>query len=383
MPYMKILPIYISVTIFVGITGFESIAQKQGEIDPKQVGHGYDFEGNGKDLKSQEQDILYQLSDSTNKLEEALVSDMDEIIRLLGIQKKYLESKDSRHTYDRISFDDKKLRETINTLHRIILGEEDISSLDLYRVAGEDYHGNVHFTAYYTPVLEARWQADSVFKYPIYRKPDTWNGSRPTRMMIDHEYVLFNRNLELAWTSNLLDNYFLQVQGSGFLQFEDSSTFLLLFEGQNGYAYTSIGKYMVNQGYIAADEISLPAIRNWFYHNPDSIHPILNRNESYTFFKLTEGKIKGAANTELVPGHSIAVDPKFITYGAVFLAKIPILNDQGNLVKHEYRLVSAQDRGGAIKGPGHIDLYEGVGETAELRAGRLHHYGKLWLILSK
>ena len=247
--------------------------------------------------------------------------------------------------------------------------------ITLFRIEGEDGRGNVHFTSYYTPVLEARRERDNTFRYPIYRKPSKWESGRPTRAMIDGENVLNGLGLEIAWTSDLLENYFLQVQGSGYLQFEDGSSILLLFRGQNGYAYTSIGNYLVRNGYIEAADISLPSIRTWFEKYPDSLESVLYRNESYTFFEPFEDVPKGAANTILVAGHSIAVDPKFIPYGAVLLAKVPILDQDGVLLSHEYRLLTAQDRGGAIKGPGHVDVYAGVGKEAERKAGSLHHYG--------
>jgi membrane-bound lytic murein transglycosylase A len=347
----------------------------------EQLGHGYDFEGNGKDQNGQKQNFVYQLWPTTNQFNETLKSNVDETIKALTIQKNFLKSRNNIHSFENLSFSDDKLAWTVNTLIELITEGEQSQKLNFYRLAGEDNLGNVHFTAYYTLVLEARNKKDSIHKYPIYKLPKSWKSLRPTRTMIDEKGVLKDQGLELAWTTSLLDNYFLQVQGSGYLKFEDGSHSLLLFEGQNGYSYTSIGKYMVKQGYIEASNISLPAIREWFDQNPDSLHAILNLNESYAFFEISQKKIKGAANTELVPGHSIAVDPKYIPYGAVLLAKIPILNEMGELEKHEYRLLTAQDRGGAIKGPGHIDLYEGVGDVAEKKAGSLHHYGTLWLIL--
>ncbi len=41
----------------------------------------------------------------------------------------------------------------------------------------------------------------------------------------------------------------------------------------------------------------------------------------------------------------------------------------------------AQDKGGAIKGSGHIDWYQGIGEKAHDYASHLKHYGRIWLLL--
>ncbi|MFT6405404.1 MAG: membrane-bound lytic murein transglycosylase A, partial [Marinomonas primoryensis] len=57
------------------------------------------------------------------------------------------------------------------------------------------------------------------------------------------------------------------------------------------------------------------------------------------------------------------------------------LDAYGNLIGHEFRLLLAQDKGGAIKGSGHIDWYQGIGEEARFHAGQLKQFGKVWLLL--
>ncbi|MFM9746048.1 3D domain-containing protein [Streptomyces brasiliscabiei] len=36
-----------------------------------------------------------------------------------------------------------------------------------------------------------------------------------------------------------------------------------------------------------------------------------------------------------------------------------------------------------MKGAGHIDWYQGIGEEAHFHAGQLKHFGKVWLLLPK
>ncbi|MBK7408084.1 MAG: hypothetical protein IPJ40_08480 [Saprospirales bacterium] len=43
----------------------------------------------------------------------------------------------------------------------------------------------------------------------------------------------------------------------------------------------------------------------------------------------------------------------------------------------------AQDVGGAIRGPGHIDIYSGTGQEGQRMAGNRMHYGMVWLLLPK
>jgi membrane-bound lytic murein transglycosylase A len=47
------------------------------------------------------------------------------------------------------------------------------------------------------------------------------------------------------------------------------------------------------------------------------------------------------------------------------------------------RFVLNQDTGGAIKGPGRVDIFFGQGPDAELTAGNLQHEGELYFLLRK
>jgi len=90
----------------------------------------------------------------------------------------------------------------------------------------------------------------------------------------------------------------------------------------------------------------------------------------------------GAANVPLTPLYSAAVDPSIIPLGSILLAQVPKLDAYGNLIGHEFRLLLAQDKGGAIKGSGHIDWYQGIGERSPLfMQVNSSNLGKVWLLL--
>ena len=59
------------------------------------------------------------------------------------------------------------------------------------------------------------------------------------------------------------------------------------------------------------------------------------------------------------------------------------INDRGRFIRHEFRIILAQDTGGAIKGPGRIDWYKGIGQEAKERAQYMSHYGKVWILMPK
>lgn len=389
MQYQLVLSLLL-VSLLTSFTALHAQSKKNYQSLP--LGHGYEFVGNGKSPTAPTLSKVYTkipIADNTcSDLAIMQWSSLPDLTQAIEVIQKYLQKKNPAHsrqvgnlkvTNQQLVNVAKKLTDWKNGGNALSFCE----LFDTYQLKGEDDKGHVHFTSYYTPLLQASRKKDAYYKYPIYRKPASWGGKRPTRKAIDQYGALAGKGLELAWTSSLLDNYFINVQGSGYVEFQDGQRKLLIFKGQNGYGYTSIGKYLVAQGHVAPDKISLQAIRDWFAIYPDSLHTILNKNRSYAFFEFSNKQPTGATATPLVQDHSIAVDPRYIPYGAVLLARVPILDATGQFTHHEWRLLFAQDKGGAIKGTGHIDLYAGAGLPAERKAGALHHYGNLFILLPK
>ena len=106
-------------------------------------------------------------------------------------------------------------------------------------------------------------------------------------------------------------------------------------------------------------------------------------NPSCPFFGETDKAPQGSANVDVQPGYSVAADMKLIPAGACLLAEVPRLDAEGILQGHDLRILFVHDTGGAIKGPGHLDLYHGLGREAGMAAGDLHHYGRVWLLLAR
>ncbi|MEM7103772.1 MAG: murein transglycosylase A [Bacteroidota bacterium] len=346
-------------------------------IKTLEPGKGYEFAGNGKTNKHPHFDSLYRkttLRDTFDfSLSEALIIGLnDQLTILKGSRKVYPD-------YGNLPISKTKLRETIRLL---TTNPNDLSDFELFQICGEDSLGNMHFTGYFTPILNVKREADSTFRYPLYKKPVDWQGPLPTREEIDGNGVLKGKNLELAWTDDLLAIFFMQVQGSGMVQFPDGKRTLFSYGGGNDHKYRSLGKYLVFHEHISPEQISLESIRDWFFHNPDSLPQTLFYNPSYIFFRASNKQPSGSGAVPLLAGHSVAVDPKFIPYGSVLLGKIPVLDKNGKLERHEYRILLPQDTGGAIKGPGHIDLYMGIGKGGEALASAMHHYGEIYLILA-
>lgn len=356
------------------------------------VGRGYDFEGDGKLPLNFDFESTFEptsLHPSIDVLPTSMTPGDDVAAILEGIkrQKSYLQKKGLQKTKltDRLKIVNKDLLKTAEILEQWLLtgGGQLSEQLTPYMLKGEDEKGNVQMTSYFIPMLKASKTKTETFKYPLYRKPEYWpGGKRFTRQQIDDEDKLSGLGLEIAYTSSLIDNYFMQVQGSGFLEFEDGSTQLLSYAGKNGFAYTGVGRILVETGILSKEEVSLSKVKEYLMDHPEEM-TLLNQNESYVFFETSQKNPVGAANVPLTAMHSIAVDPTVIPLGSILLAYVPMLDDDGNFTHHEYRLFLAQDTGGAIKGPGHIDIFAGTGEDALKYANYYHHYGWMWLLLPK
>ena len=346
----------------------------------QEIHSSNDFANNGRDIEAQPRDSLYL----EERLPPALAYPDKTFIEGLKQQTQFLSRKteNERYLLEDFEVNNQALSHSVKLISDWLSNPTQDHRIKAYQLRGQDGRGNVQVTGYYVPVIEVRKQAQGEFIYPLYRKPIKVAGQAlPDRDQIDFAGALDNQGLEIAYSSSLIDNFFLQVQGSGVIQYEDGSQALLSWGGVNGHEYRSLGKVLIEKGEIPKAKMSAQAIKDWLIEHPDRQREILTTNPSYLFFKEGLSKPVGAANVPLTPKYSIAVDPKVIPLGSVLLGELPILDDKGELVRHEYRLLLAQDKGGAIKGAGHIDWYQGIGDEAHHYASQLKHYGRLWLLL--
>lgn len=64
----------------------------------------------------------------------------------------------------------------------------------------------------------------------------------------------------LVWFIDLMDLQFLQIQGLGCVQFDDGWYLCLVYVDQNGYFYCLIGCWLVEQGELVKDVVSMDVI---------------------------------------------------------------------------------------------------------------------------
>ncbi|WP_284735822.1 murein transglycosylase A [Dongia deserti] len=235
-------------------------------------------------------------------------------------------------------------------------------------------------TGYYEPELKGSRIKDAAHPHPLYRLPP--NPTQYDRAEIDGG-AFAGKKLELLWVNDRVEAFFLQVQGSGRVRLENGEVVRVGFAGTNERQYVSIGKAMVDAGIMTKEEASLQTIRAYLNAHPDEIDSWLHRNPRYVFFKEAKADPNvgplGALGVPLTPGRSIAVDPAFVPLGLPVWLDTTIPKTNAPL----QRLAVAQDKGGAIKGPGRIDLFWGAGEEAEAMAGPMRQQGTYWVIVPR
>ncbi|MEW6668769.1 MAG: MltA domain-containing protein [Thermodesulfobacteriota bacterium] len=282
----------------------------------------------------------------------------------------------------------------------------------VYRASGRPGNPSVLFTGYFEPTYEASLTPDGTFRHPIYARPEDLvkvdlspfreefkgksivariDGKRVlpyyTRAEIEGDRVLAGKNLELAWLKDSLDVTFLQIQGSGRLRLPDRSLLRVGYEIGNGRPYQSIGRYMIEKGYLTREETSMQSIRRYLTRHPELKEDVLNQNPSYVFFRTVSGGPYGNINVPLTPGRSLALDNRLFPRGALCFVRTqkPLVNSRDEVTGWTdfSRFVLHQDTGGAIKGSGRADLFWGDDPYAEVAAGHMKHEGELYLLVKK
>lgn len=196
--------------------------------------------------------------------------------------------------------------------------------------------------------------------------------------------ALAGRNLELVWVDDPADAFFLQVQGSGRVRLAEGGVLRLGYAGWNGFPYVAIGRFLVENGTLPREQVSMQSIRAWMERaGPADAAALMARNPSYIFFRALDippetGPV-GTLGAPLTPMRSIAVDRTQLPLGLpVWLAGRDPLT--GAPLR---RLAFAQDTGGAIRGLARADLFTGWGEEAADRAGRLRDPATMFVLLPR
>jgi membrane-bound lytic murein transglycosylase A len=264
-------------------------------------------------------------------------------------------------------------------------------------------------TGYYEPEIEGSYARGGPFQVPVYRRPpdlitlapeterarfndcitglrETAEGQVPyfTRAEI-WDGALSGRALELLYLKDMVELFYMQVQGSGRVHLKEGGAVRLGYAGKNGQLYTSIGRVLIERGAIAPDAMSMAAVKEWLRADEARARALMEENRSYVFFReldADEGRDgpRGAQGAALTPGRSLAVDTAYHRLGLpVFVTAADLVTD-GQPFR---RLMVAQDVGSAIRGPERGDIFWGTGEAAGTIAGSTRHAARFAVLLPK
>lgn len=229
---------------------------------------------------------------------------------------------------------------TVELLENIQLLDPNVllTTFDFYSVNTDLNKDKVRVTGYYTPLIKASRVQTPEFPYPMLKRPAS---GVPNPAAIEAG-ALAGKNLELAWLASKKELQNAQLQGSCLVEFPDGKREHFGFGGS-----------------------------------------VKGAGGTYVFFQEIDEKILGAGFFPLTAGYSVAVDTRFIPIGSTLLAELPDIDAAGRLKGYKYRIIFAQDRGGAIKTTKRIDLYCGMGQQGLQEARKINRFGRLWLLLPK
>jgi membrane-bound lytic murein transglycosylase A len=277
---------------------------------------------------------------------------------------------------------------------------------NVYSASNQDGTDTGMITGYYEPLLKGSRTKSSQYLYPLYKQPadliavelsdvhPELKNKRVRGKIVGNKLVPYLTRAdieaspaplagnELLWIDDIIDVFFLQIQGSGLVKLDNGEDIHVGYADQNGQTYNSVGRVLIERGELTIDQASMQGIKNWARNNLSKLRELLNSNPSYVFFRELPSGLPGplgALGVPITAERSVAIDPKYVPLGApLFLS-----TTQPNSSKPLKRLMVAQDTGGAIKGGVRADFFWGAGNDAGSKAGAMKQTGKIWVLLPK
>jgi len=265
------------------------------------------------------------------------------------------------------------------------------------------------FTGYYEPVLKGSAQRSKHYNIPLYEIPpdiarihvgdfnDKYKGVWITGRVKGKKFVpyesrdsiVYKKALEsraevIAFVENHIELFFLQIQGSGQVCFEDKTCIRVNYAGQNGHPYRAVGRLL--KEIIPKEKMSLQSIKDYLYDNPKEVRSILKYNPSYTFFRTVPVGPLGNIEVPLTAWRSVAMDHKIIPKGGLVFYQTTYPEYEADLIKNWKPIqcfALVQDTGGAIRNHGRADIFFGAGKHAGRLAGPMKQEGRIYLLVAK
>jgi len=269
--------------------------------------------------------------------------------------------------------------------------------------------GHGAFTGYFEWRSRASRTKTDIFSTPLYARPhdlieldlgqfrDALAGQRLAGRLKNNRLVPYESRAQInqqglgdrADTIAYMDPddaFFLHIQGSGTLVFDDGEAVRVGFAGQNGHPYRAIGRDLIEQNLVPREKMSMAAIYSWLKQaSPHEARAMREKNASYIFYRRLDnlpdenlGPL-GAQGVQLTAQRSLAADRRYHAMGTPSWIDVTDKNT-GEVFR---QLMIIQDTGGAIRGPVRGDVYWGGNEDARARAGRMNASGSLIVLIPR
>ena len=269
-----------------------------------------------------------------------------------------------------------------------VLAERVFAEFDLFKSVGRD-DGAMLVTGYHEPIIDAAEAPGGEYRVPILGVPRDLATARPgaywTRSDIE-QGRLGNLARPLGWARDTVDVFFMEIEGSGTLRLPGGRELRVGYAATNSRPYRSIGRLLIQEGRITREAMTMRVLREWLAAYPEERDRVLRHNESYVFFRVLPGAPVGSLGVPLTPGRSIATDPRvFPRASLAFIRTMRPVEMPGGLIgwKPVARFVLSQDAGGAIRGPGRVDIFWGRGPEANLAASDMKESGELYFVVPR
>jgi membrane-bound lytic murein transglycosylase A len=270
-----------------------------------------------------------------------------------------------------------------------VLEERVLAEFDVLSAVGRS-DGSVLLTGYHEPVIDASDRPSAEYTVPVLGLPADFSGGwRDLRYLSRADIEagqLGAAARPLAWARDPIDVFFMEVEGSGTLRFPDGREVRVGPAATNGRPYRSIGRLLIDEGRLTEETVSMQSIRTWLKENPSERARVLRYNQSVVFFRRLDGPPLGSLGVPLTPARSIATDARIFPAGGLAFIRTerPLRLPDGRVVWSPIsRFVLNQDTGGAIRGPGRVDVFWGRGGAADLAASEMKQLGDLYFLVPK
>ena len=277
---------------------------------------------------------------------------------------------------------------------------------NLYKALQKNGKDEGLVTGYYQPLLKGSKKRSRKYQVPLYGPPSDLITVDLSEVYPDLKYKRLRGRVEgnklipyhtreeitedkyplkgneLFWVKDAVEAFFLEIQGSGVIAFEDGTRTQVGYADQNGHPYRSMGRELIHKGELSRHKVSMQSIKAWAKKNKKKLQRFMNANPSVVFFRELPPGLPGpigALGVPITAERSVAVDRKFVPLGAPII----LSTTQPNSKKTLKQIMVAQDTGGAIGGGVRIDYYWGQGNASGRKAGSMKQQGKVWVMLPK